>query len=56
MDSFFIVGDELDVDSRNDQGTAHSEPLKDQEEDITVDTQSKPLRLKTSELQSNQAN
>ena len=37
MDSFFILGDELDVDSRNDQGTAHSEPLKDQGEDIIVD-------------------
>ena len=34
--SCFLVGDQLNVHRRNDQGTAYSEPLKDQGKDVTV--------------------
>ena len=37
MDSYFLVGDQSNVDSSNDQDTCQSEPLKDQGKDITVD-------------------
>ena len=35
--SCFLVGDQLNIHRRNDQGTAYSEPLKDQGKDVTVD-------------------
>ena len=46
LDSFFLVGDKSNVDSRNDQDTAHSELLKDQGKYITVDISVETPRLK----------
>ena len=41
----FLVGDQLYIDSNNNQDTAPSEPLIDQRKDITVDISVETLRL-----------
>ena len=46
LDSFFLVGDQSDVDTSNDQDTAHSEHLKDQGMDITKDISVGALKAK----------
>ena len=46
LDSFFLVGDQSDVDTSNDLDTAHSEHLKDQGMDITMDISVGALKTK----------
>ena len=37
LNAFFLVSGQSNIDSSDSQDTAHYEPLKDQERDITVD-------------------
>ena len=46
LDSFFLVGDQSDVDTSNDQDTAHSEHLKDEEMDSITDISVGALKTK----------